>query len=241
MAASAAYFVRGAWRRAGLSQDALAHDLAPEVEMTKAFKKLAKQWQKAFDASAEKVAKSFANKNRQHHDQAFRTALNDAGFTVKFQTTPAIEAALDGAIADNVDLIKSIPKQYFEGLRERIKDSVEKGRGMKGLTESLQHEHGLTRARAALIVRDQNNKVTALVHRLRQKEVGITKAVWIHTTASKEPREEHEDWGAEGKMYDVAKGMYSEEAGDYVWPGTEINCGCTDMSVVPSDEDEEAA
>ena len=232
MHASVSYWVTSQWGRSGL-----ATDRSPQQEFDKLFRKMSKQWKKTFAASAKDVAKSFANKNRRHHDLAFRTALKNAGFAVSFQTTPAIDAALGGAIEESVGLIKSIPEQYFSDLQARVLESVQAGRHMKQLTKDLEHVYGVTKNRAALIARDQNNKITAVIHKLRQKQVGITKAQWVHTTASKTPREEHAAWGDEGAVYDVDKGMYSDEDGEYVWPGTPINCGCTCLSVVPGQDD----
>lgn len=231
---SAVYWANAKWKSLGLAQDA-----SPQAELDKQFVKLGKQWKKTFKEAGQTAAKGFAEKNRRHHDQAFAAALKKAGFAVKFQMTPTIERALDGAIKENVDLITSIPEKYFADVRERIHESVVGGRNMRQATKNLEEVHGLTRSRAALIVRDQNNKVTALVHKLRQKQVGITKAQWIHTTASMQARPEHEAWGDEGAIYDVDTGMYSDEDDDFVWPGTPVNCGCTSMSIIPGQEEED--
>ena len=90
--------------------------------------------------------------------------------------------------------------------------------------------------RARLIARDQNNKATSLFQKTRQKGFGITKAIWSHTAASKQPREEHEEWN--GEAYDVDEGMYSEVEEEQQWPGTAINCGCTSRSIIPGFDDE---
>lgn len=233
MARSAAYWVEAAWRQAGLAQDA-----GPEATLAKAMKRLAKQWQASFDAQARSIAKRFASGALKSHDAAFGASLRKAGFTVRVQHGPEVQAALDEVVSDNVALIRSIPAEYFADLTEKVRESVEKGRAMKELTELLRDRFGVTMGRAALIARDQNNKATARIHRARQKQVGIRKAAWVHTSASRHPREEHEQWYAEGATYDVDTGMFSEEDGEHVWPGTPINCGCTSMSVVPGTEDE---
>jgi uncharacterized protein with gpF-like domain len=64
---------------------------------------------------------------------------------------------------------------------------------------------------------------------VRQKELGITKAIWVHSGGGKHPRPEHVAFS--GKEYDVEKGAYLE--GKWTWPGFEINCRCTSRSVIP--------
>jgi len=231
---SVLYWVQASWRKAGLAMDADPHKI-----LDAAMNKLGKQWQATFKSESKRIADGFMNGSLRHHDTAFTSSLRKAGVSVRFQSNKKIEAALDGGMAENVALITSIPEEYMEHVSKAIRESVDAGRNMKQLTRDLEHAHGITRNRARLIARDQNNKATAIIHRIRQKQVGIKKAVWIHTTASKTPREEHAQWGDEGAEYDIDKGMFSEEDGEYVWPGTPINCGCTCMSIVPgSDEDE---
>jgi uncharacterized protein with gpF-like domain len=68
--------------------------------------------------------------------------------------------------------------------------------------------------------------------RARQEEVGITKAVWLHSHGGKTPRKTH--WANNGKPYDPAKGWFDPDpkVRKYIWPGTEINCRCVSRSVV---------
>jgi SPP1 gp7 family putative phage head morphogenesis protein len=235
------YWLKSAWRKQGLPEKKnVAEDLSPELRMTKAMKQYAKKWLAEFDSGSEDIAKQFAKKAMKSHDSAFAAALRKSGFSVKFQTTDAIESVLDDVVAENVKLIRSIPSEYFDDIIERVRDSVEKGRSMEQLTHHLEDRYGVTQRRAALIARDQNNKASAAIHRTRQKESGISQARWVHTMASAQPREEHMGW--DGELYDIDKGMFSDDDGEYVWPGTPINCGCTCMSVVPGldDEDEES-
>jgi len=166
-------------------------------------------------------------------------------FSVKFAMTDRMRDAVKTELRNNVDLISSrqikdgpsIPRKAFAEIRAMAKESIEKGRDLVGMTKHLEHRFGITRRRAALIARDQNNKMTSAFHRVRQMDSGITKAVWIHTAASMQPREEHEQWGEEGAIFDVEEGMYSEVDGEEVWPGTPINCGCLSQSIIPGYEE----
>ena len=87
----------------------------------------------------------------------------------------------------------------------------------------------MTRRRAILIARNQNNMATATVCKTRQMELGIKKAIWVHSSAGRNPRPEHVAFN--GKEYDVAKGAYLE--GVWTWPGREINFRCVSRSIIP--------
>jgi hypothetical protein len=166
-------------------------------------------------------------------------------FAVKFEMTDRMREAVKMNLRDNVDLISSkrikdgpsIPRKAFREIRAMAKESIEKGRDLVGMTKHIEERFGVTRRRAALIARDQNNKMTSAFHRVRQLDNGVTKAMWVHTAASIHPREEHEMWGSEGAVYDVEEGMYSEVDDEQVWPGTPVNCGCLSQSIIPGYED----
>ena len=218
-------------------------DLTQDAPITKTIEsniaELAKRWQRIFDHAAQTLPSTLTGRILRHHDLAFRTVLDKAGFSVRFQMTPTMVEAMDEKVRDNVDLIKSIPRQHLDEVEAMTRESISKGRNMKEYTEQLQHRFGVAKKRAELIARDQNNKASALFHKVRQLGLGLDKAAWAHTAASKVPRPEHEEWGAEEKVYDVAQGMWSDEDGEFVWPGTAINCGCTDRTIIPGYDDEE--
>jgi hypothetical protein len=162
---------------------------------------------------------------------------------LKFEMTPSMRRALAERLDDNVGLISTKPnkggtisRQYFGLIRDRVYKSINKGRDLTGLTEDLHEALGITRRRAGLIARDQNNKATSLFVRTRQKEIGINKAQWMHTAASIHPRLEHEGW--DGMPYLVDEGMQSMEEGEQQWPGSAINCGCLSMPIIPGYNDE---
>ena len=87
---------------------------------------------------------------------------------------------------------------------------------------------------AALIARDQNNKATATITRARQEDLGITHAYWIHSNGGKKPRPSHVKAGQEKTVYEVSKGWFDPDEGEYIWPGMLINCRCVCKAILPS-------
>ena len=159
-----------------------------------------------------------------------------ADFAIKVDMTDRLKQTIKNQLKDNIGLIKSIPQKFHSDIKRMAQRSIEAGRDVKGFTDDLQEEFDVTRRRAALIARDQNNKMTSMFHRTRQLDCGITRAFWVETFSSIHPREEHAAWSEEGETYDVEIGMTNDN-GDQVWPGTEINCGCLADSVIPGYND----
>lgn len=230
----------------------MAQDAVPAVELRKKIRTLAKRWQKRFDLLGPEVAKLFADGNRARADRVFASQLRKNGLAVKFRMTDTMRDVMHATVGENVALIKSIPQQYFTQLEVAVMQSASAGRDLQSLTQAIGDKVDLSRIRMGrkpgesdkslaartqrrteLIARDQNNKMTAAFNRVRQVELGIKEAIWMHSSAGKEPRPEHVKWGREQTKYDVDKGMWSDVAGKYVWPGTEINCRCTSRSIIP--------
>ena len=198
---------------------------------------LRRRWLKNFDGIAPQIAESFAQNAMKHTDLAFNAALSKGGFTVPFRLTPKIQMELVKRTKTNVDLIKTIPEEFFRDVHKAVFDSVKAGRDLSALTEHLHHAYDVTRRRAAFIARDQNNKATASIHQLRQLELGITQGRWRHTAASVTPRPEHQDF--DGQEYDVATGHdFDDELGP-VLPGEAYNCGCVGESIIPGFDGED--
>jgi SPP1 gp7 family putative phage head morphogenesis protein len=210
----------------------IAQDKAiPATVLEVAIRKLAKRWLKRFDDAADALAEYFSQRMIDRSDNALKSILKKAGFTVKFRMTQAAKDVLQATVNQNVGLIKSIPQDYFNEVQGLVMRSVQTGRDLGQLTKDLTQRYDITKKRAALIARDQNNKATSAIHRARQVELGITQAIWRHSGGGKHPRPKHV--AADGKKYDVNKGLPIGDQGQYVFPGEEINCRCVSISVIP--------
>ena len=200
----------------------IAQDANPIKALQKTVKELALRWLKNFKIGADKLADWHTNAVLNMTDAQLKDTLKDAGFTVKMQITPSMQAAYDAVIAEQVGLITNISVQQSAQIETLVMQSVQAGRDLKTLTDELESRFGITRRRAKLIARDQNNKATQTLTRQRQKDLGITQAIWKHSHAGKVPRPSHVK--ANGKVYDLDKGMYLD--GKWTFPSFEINCRC---------------
>ena len=159
--------------------------------------------------------------------------LRDAGIAIPFRITPEMRDIMDATVAENVALIRSIPQHYHTEVEVMVMQSVKAGRDLSQLSDNLEARYDITRRRAELIARDQNNKATASLNQARQVALGIEEGVWLHSHAGKEPRPTHV--ANNGKKFDIKKGWFDPDkrVRRHILPGELINCRCTWKAVVP--------
>lgn len=211
----------------------------PSLLLRAALRKWGGLWVSKFDKLSLDLSKEFARKSFGLTQTQMRAALKEAGFTVKFTPTDASRAAYQAVVAEQVNLIKSIPAEYLKAVESKVWNSVMKGGDMHALSVDLRKTYGVTRDRAATIARDQNNKAKAIIEATRREELGITHAIWQHSAGGKVPRATHV--ALSGKAYLIAQGAYDSAEGKYILPGELINCRCTSRAVVPAFETIEQA
>jgi hypothetical protein len=159
--------------------------------------------------------------------------------TVKFdpsRVTKRVKADLRRNIESLADLQrKHVPQIYEAALR-----SVLAGRDVYSLCTALMKIEGMTRGRATEISYSLHNKATAIINREQQASLGITHAKWRYVgphardpsnPTAAEVQREAAHCAANGKRYEVSKGLLVE--GKWTWPGVEENCNCGSRSVIP--------
>lgn len=226
MQASLVYWLKARYRA---NPPAMAQDESAAMAMRRAMGELSRRWQSRFDRAAPDLASYFATAVGQRTDAALKAALKKAGFTVEFKLTREANDALQATIGENVGLIKSIASQHLSDVEGMVMRSVAAGRDLGTLTKDLQARYGVTKRRAALISRDQNNRATAIITRVRQEGLGITEAVWLHSAGGKHPRPSH--FAFNGQRYNIAEGALID--GERIYPGSLIGCRCVSKSVIP--------
>jgi SPP1 gp7 family putative phage head morphogenesis protein len=209
----------------------LAMDAVPADILAKAVKAMTARWQAEWDALSWDMANWFATDVDERTMYAMKAALKKGGYAIRFQKTPAMNDILAATVNQNVGLIKSIPAQFLGEVEGLVMRSVQSGRDLEQLTKDLRARYQITRRRAELIARDQNNKATSALRAAREKEAGVEEGVWLHSGGGKEPRPKHV--AANGKRFKLSEGLPVGDDGGFVMPGQEINCRCTWRAVVP--------
>lgn len=217
------------------STPVLAQDASPSRELEREVRGLGRRWRKNFDEAAPKLGKYFATKIEKRSRKTLMKILRDGGWTVQpdfFKNTAAFNDVMAATIAENVSLIKSIPVQFHTQIEGMVMRSAAAGRDLYQLRRDLQKQFGVTRRRAEFIARDQNNKATAAITRVRYMDMGITEAIWLHSAAGKTKRPTHV--ANSGKKFNVDTGWFDPDpkVRAFIQPGYLINCRCVCKPVV---------
>lgn len=208
-------------------ENRIAMDASPASQLSNKISQIRKKWQKKFDDAAESISLWFAKRVYLNTKRAQKSALKAAGLpdiTVKFDRGNISRDMMDAIIKENVSLIKSIPSEYFQKVEGSVMRSVTSGRDIYSMTQELHKHFGVTKRRAALIARDQNDKATNNMAKARALNSGITKGVWIHIAGQKTSRETHVKMN--GKVFDLKKGMYDSAVQQYIFPSQLVGCRC---------------
>ena len=229
MAADILRRVRRPYRRAVVR---FAMDDDPVVVLRVVLRQWGRRWTKRFDALALEMAELFANRSQADLDRAFRKRLAQAGFTVRFRPTERMVSAYRAVVADNTNLIRSIPRQFLKDVEGAVWRAAMKGGSMHELSTEIRSKYGITYRRAAFIARDQQSKARTTFEQARRAELGIRTAIWHHSSAGKEPRPTHV--AMHGKEFEIAKGMWDTAEQQWVQPGYLPNCRCTSRAVIPT-------
>lgn len=210
----------------------MAQDDSPARALTAVMRRLFRRWQRRYDDLAPDLAKHFATTVAKRSDAALQLALRRGGISVHFKMGRAANDVLQATVQENVSLIRSIAQQHLAQVEQMVMRSVQSGRDLAYLNDALQHQLGVSKRRARLIARDQNNKATAAIQRVRHTELGIAEAIWIHSGGGKHPRPSHVKAGRDRAKYSISEGWYDPDERKRIWPGELINCRCVARPVV---------
>ena len=230
MQRSVLYHIRAAYRR---NPPEMAADESPAATLHRLMRNLSRQWLKRFADLAATWGPKFGTDAVGAADRSFAAALRKAGFTVRFRMTPAANDIMRATIAEQVNLIKSIPAEYLTQVQGIVMRSVQAGGDLGPLAAEIEKQYGVTRRRAAFIAQDQNAKATASITKARQLEIGITQARWLHSAGGKVPRETHVKASREGVVYNVREGWLDPHENKRIWPGQLPRCRCVAIPIIP--------
>ena len=130
----------------------------------------------------------------------------------------------------NVNLIKSVPAQYFERLNSTVLTGIQQGQRYSEIADSIQDIYGVTDNRAKLIARDQTSKTNAAVAETRQTDLGIEEYTWL-TAGDERVRETHAD--NDGLVF-----RWDSPPAETGHPGHDINCRCVAIPMIGSSSDD---
>ena len=214
-----------------------------------------------FDEEARPMATEFVNRNITYTKASFRAATKpiveateaelrerkrkamskQVRFQVKLdaKSTKLELSQFQEAIETNVNLIKTIPTQYFDKIGKAVEARVTGKMTRGALVKRIKELGGITQRRAEMIADDQVAKVTEAMMLARCRNAGIQRVMWVHAPISMHPRDVHRrKWdghtgkfnrkpnGFNGYIFDIDKPPYDPVAKQYVYPAQLPNCKC---------------
>ena len=220
-------------------------------DLQSVMKKLREKWKREFERRAKQMAEWLADKTQKRTRKDVQKQLKNMGFALTPNYTDAQKAEIAKFVEESVNLIKTIPMNYLNDVQDIVRDAVERGGDRATIHEAIKDkfdhplvnkragesdEDALKRAerRADLIAKDQVQKVTQQMAMSNAKAYGATKGEWIHIPGEKTSRITHIHF--DGQTFDLDKGLYDEDVGEYVLPGQLIYCMCSFSALWPGTE-----
>lgn len=214
-------------------------------------------FQKLFDSVAPKIANDFVNEVDESSEKSMSQLLSGVlqGLTNKSKTIlnektsvelgffpretlkgKRVEKILNASIAENVSLIKSIPREYLGQIEKVVQRSVTIGKGPNEIYKHVKEYSGVTDRRAKLIANDQTRKVYTGLNAGRMKNAGMDKFKWLHNGGSAKPRPYHLDT-LNGNEYSLSDPpIIDPKTGERGLPGQLINCRCSMIPVISAED-----
>lgn len=202
---------------------------------------LQRKFQAAFARRSRALADQLARNIEGSSKTNLHASLKELSGGISLRTsvvTPRLREAVKASIAENVELIKSIPSEYFLRIQGAVMRNITAGNGTAGILDTIERIGAVTSRRAALIARDQTSKATTAVNSARMSALGIRKFEWLHSAGGKEPRPLHVELSGQVFSLDDPP-VIDDKTGERGLPGQLINCRCRMVPVVDFGESEE--
>lgn len=232
---SVCYWLQAAYRA---RESEIVGDASPTRELLDRFSELSRRWLKRWNLLSKWLGKRAVEKVEKTTTVSMKEAFKAAGFTVKFDKNRNINETTLGLIAENVNLITSIPRHYLSEVEGIVLRGLTMGRDYAYVAEELRKRYGISERRAAMIARDQLDKATQAIQRTRDKQLGITEGIWVHMPGQYTSRETHKGKHMNGQRFKLdgpEKGLYDPDpkVARKVLPGELICCRCSYRRVLP--------
>ena len=131
---------------------------------------------------------------------------------------------LEKWVSDNVDLIKTIPEDALEKMKDIVYEGFTSGKTTTRMVKEIRMVYGVSRRRAELIARDQTAKLNGQIQRAQQMDAGITEYIWTDCRDGR-VRDRHRELHGKPCRWDNPPIM-DEKTGRRCHPGEDYQCRC---------------
>ena len=168
----------------------------------------------------EQARSQFMRINRWHRLRLIRTFQTALAVDITpLLPEPAINAWMTGKVAENVDLIRTIPPRLRDGVRaDLLKLQAEAPFDRQALARVLRENYQSSGYNVRRITRDQTSKAVGQLTEIRQRQLGIEEYQWL-TARDERVRPTHQ-------MKDGRTFRWDSPPPDTGPPGQDIQCRC---------------
>mgnify|MGYP000999969619 CR=1 FL=1 len=182
--------------------------------------------------TAQRLSDLAVERNAEAVDERLKAAIK-ASLSIDIspvlnQSGPILDA-MKAATKANIELITSIPDQFFEKLGDAVGKNMEAGMRFEDLAKEIERIGDVTESRAKLIARDQTSKMNGAFNQARQTSLGIERYIW-KTSGDERVRDDHAKNDGDTFRWDKAPLTGH--------PGEDINCRCVAIPVFDLEDDE---
>ena len=188
---------------------------------------------KQFDGKRlDKMVNKYTGKvNRRNQSEFYRRVSTAVGISrEELEATEGLTFQINAYQAETQQWVKKMRDDTLQMWTSNTLRLMAEG---KGLPEILSQFDGMVEQRkghAKMVARTQIATFNSLTSKARAQNLGITKAVW-RSSADERVRPSHE--GRNGKEFDLSKGLYSSLDGKTLLPGTDYQCRCDYILLIP--------
>lgn len=207
---------------------------------------LKKRFVALFQKNADPLARNMLESVNRESAANIKRSLSQVSENLKLNSTKAVQPVKNvmiASVAENVNLIKTIPQQYLSGVEQAVMRSITTGNGIQDLKPYLEKHEGVTERRARLIANDQTRKAYNNLNAARMKASGVRKFEWIHSAGGRDPRELHITQypaGLNGGIFSFDDlPVIDDRTGERGLPGQAVNCRCRMKPVLDFGDDEQ--
>ena len=125
-------------------------------------------------------------------------------------------------IDENVGLIKTIPENTLDKMRDIVYDGFANGKTTTRIVKEIRKVYGSSRRRAELIARDQTAKLNGQIQRAQQLDAGVTEYIWS-TSGDERVRRSHRELN--GRKFSWNDAPVNSD-GRKCHPGQDYQCRC---------------
>ncbi len=136
---------------------------------------------------------------------------------------------LEKWVAENVSLIKTIPQECLERMREIVLDGYRSGISTPAIVKKIQKEYSISKSHARLIARDQIGKLNCDITRKQQQDAGVEEYEWSDSDDER-VRKRHKKLSGKRYRWDDPP-VVDEKRGRRCHPGQDYQCRCVALPV----------